>query len=158
MSFPYRLLAIDVQHPLYRLELELRGRVLRIPLGFPSEDAVTDFEDQCLHVIAVAGERVVACVLLHPQEARGRLLQMAVDPPFQGRGIGTELVAELEHKGRKMGLSEVFLHARHHAISFYRRLGYEVVGDVFVEVGIEHYQMVKTMARREDEHRQELST
>jgi ribosomal protein S18 acetylase RimI-like enzyme len=101
-------------------------------------------EEDALHVVAVQDRvKVVGCVLF--DFATGRLRAMAVDPLRQRAGVGAKLVALLEAMVRARGVAEVRLHARADAVSFYEKLGYEVVGAPFLEVGIAHRQMVKVL-------------
>ena len=126
--------------------MDLRFRILREPLGLPPGSEWYEFEEDCVHLIAVEGQAVVGCVLFHPDgEGGGRLLQMAVEEHLQGQGIGRILVERLEREIARDGTRSVHLHARDHAIGFYERLGYERIGDVFVEIGIPHYDMKKRL-------------
>jgi predicted N-acetyltransferase YhbS len=138
---------IDPADPLYDAELELRYRVLREPLGYPRDAVRFPFEDESLHLIAIDEGRVVGCVLFHPDgEAAGRLFQMAVDPARQGTGIGRRLVIHLEAELHRRGVRRVTLHARAHAIPFYEKLGYDSVGEPYLEVGIPHRSMTRVIA------------
>jgi ribosomal protein S18 acetylase RimI-like enzyme len=136
----------ELEGPLHRGALDLRYRVLRAPLGMPPGSERYGAEDACLHFVAVAAGLVVGCVVFHPQsETGGRLLQMAVDPAWQGRGVGRLLVEELEREVGRRGFRSVLLHARQGAIGFYERLGYECEGEPYVEVGIPHRTMIKAL-------------
>jgi GNAT superfamily N-acetyltransferase len=56
--------------------------------------------------------------------------QFAVEPEFQGRGIGGLLLDVVERRAAKTGAAEVALDTSEHAtglIALYRRRGYEVV-------------------------------
>ncbi|MBM4370778.1 MAG: GNAT family N-acetyltransferase [Deltaproteobacteria bacterium] len=130
---------------LHRQELQLRGEVLRRPLGMAPETAITPFDGEALRFVALDGGLVVGCVLLHLRGEEGKLFQMAVLPAHQGRGIGRALVAALEDEARARGLRRIFCHARHHARGYYARLGYQVTGDPFLEIGLEHHRMVKEL-------------
>jgi 8-oxo-dGTP pyrophosphatase MutT (NUDIX family)/ribosomal protein S18 acetylase RimI-like enzyme len=141
------LLFIHPAHALYPEELELRFRVLREPLGLPRSEVAFPFEDQSLHLVARQGGAVVGCVLFHPEDAHGgRLFQMAVTPPLQGRGLGARLVTTLEEELGRRGFTHVHLHARAHVVPFYERLGYEVYGEPFMERSVPHRHMRKTLA------------
>lgn len=144
---PLDLLFIDVADPAYEGECDLRFRVLREPLGYSRADVAFPFEADSLHLVAVDGGGTVrGCVLFHPDgEGGGRLFQMAVDEEMQGQGIGKALVAHLEAELRDRGVEEVVLHARHHAIGFYGRLGYVEFGAPYEEVGIPHRNMRKRL-------------
>ncbi|MDQ3266633.1 MAG: GNAT family N-acetyltransferase [Myxococcota bacterium] len=136
------IVLISPTHPLHPAEVDLRFRVLRAPLGIRREEVRYPLDEGSLHWVGVEEERVVGCVLFHPETAqRGRLLQMAVEPALQGRGMGRQLVRALEAEAASRGFEEVTLHAREEKVGFYLRLGYELYGDPFVEVGIPHRLM-----------------
>jgi len=120
--------------------------VLRKPLGH-GRDAVTfPFEAESLHLVMLAGDRVVGCVLFHPEGPEtGRLFQMAVEPERQGSGLGTRLVRALEQEVSARGFREITLHARDAAVGFYARLGYVTFGPPYVEVGIAHQNMRRSL-------------
>lgn len=137
--------------------LELRRRVLREPLGLPGFSA----REQELEVAAVpfgcfapAGARpcaqLVGTLLLQPLVTEGdaprrvQMRQVAVEPEWQGRGVGRTLAAAAESWCRGNGTpTELFAHAREPAVPFYERLGYAVLGEPFLEVGILHRLVTK---------------
>ncbi len=135
-----------VGEALYEGECELRYRVLREPLGYGRGDVAFPFEDVSLHLVAVDDDAVVGCVLFRPDgEHGGRLFQMAVAPSRQGQGVGRQLVLHLEAHLRARGVQRIELHARQHAIPFYERLGYACFGEPYVEVGIPHRHMARSL-------------
>jgi predicted GNAT family N-acyltransferase len=69
--------------------------------------------------------------------------QVAVDLEWQKKGVGTMLVAASEKFACQHGYDKIVLHARDLAVPFYLRLGYEVYGEPFTEVGILHSAMRK---------------
>lgn len=132
--------------PLGEQELDLRWRVLRAPLGHPREATAFPFEKESWHLVALDAGRVVGCVLFHPEDAcGGRLFQMAVEPALQGKGLGRELAARLEREIAARGFREIHLHARTPVVPFWEKLGYALHGDEFVEVGIAHRTMRKSL-------------
>jgi predicted N-acetyltransferase YhbS len=140
---------IGLDAPEYAQELDLRWRVLRKPLGFAREAVAFPFEAESLHLVALDADRVVACVLFHPEGTEsGRLFQMAVEPDRQGTGLGTLLVRALEAELARRGFREVILHARDTAVGFYARLGYAPVGAPYAEVGIPHQNMRRALDPR----------
>ncbi|WP_426733801.1 GNAT family N-acetyltransferase [Myxococcus faecalis] len=133
-------------HALYAGELELRFRVLREPLGYTREQVTFPFEDTSLHLVAHVDGQVLGCVLFHPEDPRGgRLFQMAVTPELQGRQLGARLVRTLEAELVRRGLTQVHLHARQAVVPFYERLGYSTYAEAFLEVGIPHRHMRKSL-------------
>lgn len=124
----------------------LRYRVLRAPLGMPPGSEENPAEARCLHLVARAGDDVVGCLIFRVDPgATGQLMQMAVAPERHGEGVGARLVRELERRLVAEGVHEVTMHAREVARGFYERLGYEVVGAPFFEVGLPHRAMRRTL-------------
>jgi len=137
---------IDVAHPDYPAELELRFRVLREPLGKTRDEVAFPFEKESLHLVAVEDGAVVGCVLFNPEGPRsGRLFQMAVSPAMQGRGLGARLVRRLELELVERGVTHVHLHARASVVPFYEKLGYRTRGDPYEELGVPHRNMERDL-------------
>ncbi len=130
----------------YGLELDLRRRVLRWPLGldFTAEQIAEEAED--IHLGCFEGDFLVATLVLTPHRDEIKMRQVAVEPDFQGRGIGRQLVLFSERIARERGFARMVLHARDNAVPFYLRLGYELEGEEFEEVTIPHRAMGKALA------------
>ncbi|HVP62785.1 MAG TPA: GNAT family N-acetyltransferase [Myxococcaceae bacterium] len=120
--------------------------MLRRPLGHGRGAVTFPFEAESLHLVALDGDRVVGCVLFHPEgPGTGRLFQMAVEPERQGTGLGTRLVRALEGEVTERGFREITLHARDTAVGFYARLGYVSFGAPYAEVGVPHQNMRRAL-------------
>ena len=69
---------------------------------------------------------------------------MAVDDYHRGKGIGKQVVEELESYAKLKKVDSIILNARDHAIRFYEKSGYEVVGPYKgSDTGIPHSKMIK---------------
>ncbi len=71
--------------------------------------------------------------------------QVAVDDGKQGTGLGKKLSLAAEAYAAENGFSVVYCNARKTAAPFYEKLGYKIVSDEFVEVGIAHFIMEKKL-------------
>ncbi|HEU4950872.1 MAG TPA: GNAT family N-acetyltransferase [Holophagaceae bacterium] len=133
--------------PDYALAVALRHEVLRIPLGLAFTVDQLASESDSHHLVALdEGGRILGCLMLTPHEnGEIQMRQVAVKPEQQGTGLGRALVEEAERRAKALGCSRMMLHARDKAIGFYERLGYRREGDLFMEVGIVHQQMAKTL-------------
>ncbi len=77
-----------------------------------------------------------------PTEAQVRY--MAVDPVFQGCGVGGRLLEALEARARSLGCRIMTLNSRDSARCFYEKQGYVVVSPAPTLFGsIEHVKMLK---------------
>jgi predicted GNAT family N-acyltransferase len=134
------IIRIDMKNPLYQKERELRNKVLLRPIGIP--DFGWEMNDPAAwHFVAMNKSVLIGCVLLVPMDTeipKGRLIQMAVDHDWQGKGIGKLLVRSLIDFAISEGIKEIEIHSRAEVTSFYEQLGFKVFGDEFEEVGIKH--------------------
>ena len=107
--------------------------------GVPPELEVDGEDETAIHVAAfiddaqvVGTGRMLTC---------GKIGRMAVLRAYRQKGIGRALLDELVKEGRKHNLTRVYLGAQLPAIPFYKRAGFSVYGDVFLDAGIDHQMM-----------------
>lgn len=131
---------------LYKQAVTLRTNVLRKPLNLSYTSQQLDDEKEQVHMVAVENGEVLAVVLLQKLDSKtAKMRQFAVKDKYQGQGIGSELMAFFEDYAIEQGFSRIELHARERAVRFYTQFDYERVGDVFKEVTLNHYKMVKDL-------------
>ena len=132
---------VEVTHgsPEYEATVALRDEVLRKPLGLRLSDEQLRAETQDHHLACYRDGRLVACLVLTALSGGTvRMRQVSVVTDCQRQGIGSALVSHAERFAAAHGYSEMIAHARETAVPFYTKLGYAVIGDRFVEVGIPH--------------------
>jgi len=110
-----------------------------------SETLVWDEADaSAVHaVVHNALGQVVACgrMLTHAPGV-ARIGRMATHQMLRGGGLGLLVLRALVQAARQRGDTEVMLHAQCSAEGFYAGEGFVRRGEVFVEVGIAHQEMV----------------
>jgi len=137
---------IDIYSSDYQQVLELRNEVLRKPLGrnLSVQDIANDPNE--LIVVAVENGQVIASVQLRPLSAKTiKLRQMAVSPTRRLKAWGRKLLKFAEQTAQERGYAKIVLHARETAVDFYKKSGYRIVSDRFMEVGISHYKLEKQL-------------
>ena len=148
-----RIETITRDHPSYNQMIELRRAVLRLPLGLDFTEEELESEAEDAFCCAIDEKGVIGClVLTKNSDDLVRMRQVAVSPELRGLGIGRLLVNYSEVLASMRGYSTMTLHARSHVVSFYRRLGYDVHGGEFVEVGIPHFRMSKALPKTHVNH------
>lgn len=134
--------------------VDLRHAVLRA--GLPRSTAVFDGDSdpETRHLVAVGPDgRVIGCatILRRPSpfgdpRPAWQLRGMAVEPGLQGAGLGSRLLAAGETIVRESGHTLMWCNARTPAVAFYRRHGWETVGEEFpVETAGPHICMRKEL-------------
>jgi predicted GNAT family N-acyltransferase len=142
------VIPIDFGTPEYDEAVSIRYDVLRKPLGLQFTVTQLEKEWQDIH-FACYSERseMLGCLILTKiNDTTLKMRQVAVKEKLQGAGVGKALVDASEVYAQTNNFTTIELNARDTAIAFYERLGYEIVSDIFTEVGIAHRKMVKKMA------------
>ncbi|MGC3833725.1 GNAT family N-acetyltransferase [Moritella viscosa] len=70
-----------------------------------------------------------------------RLRKFATLPPFQGKGVGSLVIAHVVKELKVAGVDCFWCDARKTAVGFYRRFGLEIQGHEFNKSGIPYYKM-----------------
>ncbi|MCX0243366.1 GNAT family N-acetyltransferase [Streptomyces drozdowiczii] len=135
---------------------QVRKEVFVGEQNVPEELEYDAHDADALHVIAIAADGTALGTgrLLHGPAAAshtggdpavGSLGRLAVSKEARGLGVGAALVRAIEDAARSHGLTAVDLHAQTHALGFYERLGYEPYGPEFMDAGIPHRAMRRTI-------------
>ena len=76
----------------------------------------------------------------------GKVGRVCVLPEARGRHVGQALIREAVQVFRATpGVTKVKLGAQTHALGFYAALGFQAVGEVYMDAGIPHQDMVRTL-------------
>jgi predicted GNAT family N-acyltransferase len=123
----------------------LRHAVFCVEQGVPEWEELDGRDQDGIHLVAVAeGELLGTCRLVRI----GRTIQfsrLAVRSDARRRGIATALLALADEEAQALGAKRLLLHAQTYAMPLYENAGYRPRGRTFVEAGIEHVAMEKTV-------------
>jgi predicted GNAT family N-acyltransferase len=109
----------------------------------PAEIELDEWDDRCDHALAFTPNgAAIGTGRLLPD---GHIGRMAVLREWRGRGVGAALMTALIDRARSRGMSRVLLNAQTHAASFYARFGFTAFGSEFMEAGIPHIAMERTL-------------
>ena len=121
----------------------IRFRVFVQEQGVPREIELDDQDAQCVHALAFDEKGLaIGTGRLLPDAHIGR---MAVLEEHRRHGVGTLLLNRLIEAARQRGERQVLLSAQVHAAAFYRRHGFEPMGEIYEEAGIPHRAMRKSI-------------
>lgn len=122
---------------------KVRETVFVAEQGVPAEMEYDRWDPNSLHALArgPAGEAVGTGRLLPD----GHIGRMAVLQGWRNRGVGTMLLLHLMDAARRRGIERLALNAQLSAEAFYRRFGYAREGAEFMDAGIPHVRMTRTL-------------
>jgi GNAT superfamily N-acetyltransferase len=127
---------------------DLRWRVLRAPWGQPLGSERDELEDGSVHrMLCDARGRVLAVGRVHMLGSQtAQIRYMAVEDSYQGQGLGSRILEQLEQAAMAAGCTSIVLDAREAALPFYQRHGYQRVSRSHLLFGrIQHFRMSKPL-------------
>ena len=139
---PFRVEIVDFQTSMDEL------RAVRDEVFVDEQRVPVDLEHDALDPIST---HVIARLMDGTPIGTGRLTterhigRMAVLAPWRGRGVGDALLLALVEQARQRGWPDVHLNAQVSAMGFYERHGFQPEGERFMEAGIEHQAMQRTL-------------
>ncbi len=110
--------------------------------GVPLEIELDDQDAVSIHAVAYEDGKAVATGRLLPD---GHIGRMAVLKDWRGRGIGGLMLTRLIERAKQRGDREVVLSAQIHAAPFYAAHGFVAHGEEYMEAGIRHQAMRRTL-------------
>jgi len=110
--------------------------------GVPLEIELDEHDALSVHALVFDSGRPIATGRLLPD---GHIGRMAVLKDWRGRGIGALMLEKLMERAKERGDREVALSAQVQAVAFYRAHGFVPGGDEYLEAGIRHQAMRRTL-------------
>lgn len=115
---------LALQKLAYRSEAEIYDDYTIPPLTQTLEEMRTDIETQLVLKVSIE-DRIIGSVRANVRRGTCLVGRLIVHPDFQNRGIGTQLMNELERTVSQATRFELFTGSRSERnVAFYRKLGY----------------------------------
>jgi predicted GNAT family N-acyltransferase len=129
----------------FQAALVVRFAVFVDEQGVPRELEHDAADATAAHVIAKLDGAVIGTGRLVEIDGAAVLGRIAVMPAHRRQGIASLLIAALEGEARQRGYRDATLHAQTYVQELYVKSGYAVFGVPFVEAGIDHVSMIKSL-------------
>ena len=122
---------------------DVRRAVFVVEQGVPEALEFDAADLASIHALAqdAAGAPIGCARLL----ADGHVGRVAVLAQWRGRGVGRALMRALIARAAARGDATVIVNAQVQAMPFYARDGFVATGDAFLEAGIAHRVMTRTL-------------
>ncbi|MDP6339987.1 MAG: GNAT family N-acetyltransferase [Candidatus Marinimicrobia bacterium] len=120
--------------------LSIRRDVFIRGLNIPKHIEIDENENNANYVLATVGETPVGTARWRKTDEGIKLERFAVLDGYRSMGVGrimTEFIIN-----QFSGNEHIYLNSQDTAIGFYEKLGFESVGPMFQEAGIQHQKMV----------------
>ncbi|MBT2684623.1 GNAT family N-acetyltransferase [Bacillus sp. ISL-37] len=125
---------------------EVRKSVFIHEQNVPEEEEIDQFESESVHFVLYDDNRKAAGAgRFRVLDGIGKVERICVLKENRKTGAGVAIMNEIEDYAKSQGISTLKLNAQTHAIPFYSKLGYETVSEEFLDAGIPHKTMKKSI-------------
>ncbi|MFJ7752276.1 GNAT family N-acetyltransferase [Peribacillus muralis] len=124
----------------------IRRQVFVQEQNVPLEEEIDGYEDVSTHFVLYNDqEHPIGAGRFRVIDNIGKVQRICVLAAGRKSGAGAKIMNAIEEYAIQQGIPKLKLDAQVHAIPFYSKLGYEIVSDEFMDAGIPHRTMIKTV-------------
>jgi len=132
----------DISSDIYADSIAIRKAVFVKEQNVPQNLEIDNLEADCTYFNLYLENKAVATARFYPTDDNGVHVQrVAVLKDYREKHLGSQLLKAIFDYARQQNYAYVILGAQDHAQNFYKKLGFEVVGRQYQEVGIAHHDM-----------------
>lgn len=139
-------ISIDVTQD-FDICLTLRHQVFVVEQGVPVEEEQDAADATATHLLARDGNVPLGTARILFQGDTAKVGRVCVLPVARGTGLGADIIrATIAIAGKTPGITRVKLGAQIQALGFYEKLGFQALGPIYDDAGIDHRDMVLELA------------
>ena len=98
-------------------------------------------DEKAIHFLVYKDEKAIGCARALVIENHMQLGRMAILKEYRGEGIGSNLIEKAVTTAKLNQLSSIYISAQCHAIDFYKKFGFKVTSDIYLDAEIPHRDM-----------------
>ncbi|MFG6149431.1 GNAT family N-acetyltransferase [Halobacillus sp. B23F22_1] len=109
------------------------------------EDEHDEYDETATHIVGYIDGKPLIAARLRFVGDYGKFERICVAKSHRGQSLGKQVIQYMEMVTRDGGYQKSKLNAQTHAEGFYKSLGYETVSEEFMDAGIPHVTMTKSL-------------
>ena len=112
----------------------------------PIEEELDQFDAEATHcVLYNEAKQPIGAGRVRFLNNYAKIERISVLKEARKEGAGKLIMEAIEAFSSQKGIQDFKLNAQEHAIAFYKKLGYTIASEQFLDAGIPHYTMVKRL-------------
>ncbi len=121
----------------------VRGIVFIEEQGVPYRIERDEHDFSATHILGEIDGEPFAAGRIRTVGEYAKLERVAIRKSYRGKGLGHKLTEFMMTVAKEQGFRKFKVHAQSYLKDFYQKHGFEIVGDMFKEAGIDHYLMIR---------------
>lgn len=121
----------------------VRGIVFIEEQGVPYTIERDEHDSSATHILGEMDGEPFASGRIRAVGEYAKLERVAIRKAYRGKGLGHKLTEFMLSVAKEQGFKKFKVHAQSYLADFYKKHGFEIVGDMFKEAGIDHYLMIR---------------
>jgi len=98
-------------------------------------------DERAIHFLALKDNKAIGCARALVIEHHMQLGRMAVLKEYRHQNVGKALLEKAIVTAKLNQLSSIYISAQCHAIDFYKKFGFKVTSDIYLDAEIPHHDM-----------------
>lgn len=121
----------------------IRGIVFLEEQGVSYKIERDAYDYSATHVLGEENGEPFAAGRIRSQGEYAKLERVAIRKSYRRKNLGHKLTEFMITTAKELGFKKFKVHAQAYLTGFYQNHGFEIVGNMFQEAGIDHYVMIR---------------
>lgn len=123
--------------------IKIRTEVFIVEQGF--KDEFDEIDKTCSHIVLYDNKKPVATCRYFNESETFHIGRVAIIKEYRGKHLGNKIMQIAKNEIKSEGGQIVEVSAQARVSEFYKKLGYNKVGDIYFDEYCEHIRMVKVL-------------
>lgn len=125
---------------------KVRDAVFVNEQGISPREVYDALDFEAVHLVYFDGnEPIAAGRIVQPGDTVYKIGRLAVLKQYRKQGLGKRLVEDMINYAEGKGGEKIEVGAQLRAVGFYKKLGFEAIGEEYEEIGVPHIRMIKIL-------------
>lgn len=119
----------------------IREEVFVKEQNVPIDREKDEFENSSTHFLVYQDKTPIGCARICYREKKAHIERVAILKPYRKNGAGKKLMQDIIQYCKIQNYDNIILGAQDHAIDFYKKLGFKICSEKYLDANIWHHKM-----------------
>lgn len=124
---------------------QIRFTVFVDEQNVPAALEIDAYEEEAIHFVGYENGQAIAASRIRFVDDYGKLERICILKAHRGKQYGKQIIQAMEQEIKRQGYEKAKLNGQTYAEGFYNKLGYKTTSEAFMDAGIPHVEMIKTL-------------